>query len=66
MPYARFTAYNVLGASVWAVAVALLGYLFASNLRLLRHILTDVGIVAVLAAAGLFYLIYLRRREERL
>jgi membrane protein DedA with SNARE-associated domain len=66
MPYARFTVYNVLGASVWAVAVTLLGYLFAANLGLLRHILTDVGIVAVLLAAGLFYLIYVRRREERL
>jgi hypothetical protein len=29
-------------------------------------LLTDVGTVAVVVAVGLFYLIYVRRREERL
>jgi len=67
MPFGRFTLYNVLGASAWAVLVAALGYAFASNLGLLRRILTDFGIVALVAVALVLYFLFLRResRESR-
>ncbi len=65
MPFRRFTVYNVLGASLWAVLVTFLGYVFAANLGLLRRILTDFGIVALVAAALVLYVLFLRSRESR-
>ncbi len=64
MPYGIFTFYNILSALVWAALIGTLGYTFASNLRLLRHILTDTGLIVlgVLLIIGL--VLYTRRERE--
>ena len=63
MPYAIFTFYNLLSALVWAALIGSLGYAFASNLRLLRHILTDAGLIA-LGVILIIGLILYNRRER--
>jgi membrane protein DedA with SNARE-associated domain len=49
--FRTFTAYNILGAVVWASLISLLGYAFAHNLSALRHLMTDTGLIVLAAIA---------------
>jgi membrane protein DedA with SNARE-associated domain len=62
--FRRFTVYNILGAAVWATVISLLGYAFAHNLRLLRHLMTDTGLI-VLGALVVAAIIAWKRYERR-
>ena len=61
--FGLFTFFNVLGAIAWAIVIGLLGYLFAHNLPLLRHLLTDTGLI-VLGAIAVVAVIAWTRRER--
>ena len=53
MPYARFTAYNVIGGVAWVVSMLLLGYTAGDALPNLDLVLIAVVIVLSLIPAGL-------------
>jgi membrane protein DedA with SNARE-associated domain len=55
--------FNVLGAVAWAILIGLLGHLFAHNLPVLRHLLTDTGVI-VLGAMVVVGVIAWTRRER--
>ncbi len=61
--FGLFTLFNVLGAVAWAVLIGMLGYLFAHNLPVLRHLLTDTGLI-FLAAVVVIAVIAWTRRER--
>ncbi len=64
MPYRVFTFYNVLGAFVWATVIGLLGFAFAHNLPVLRHFLTDTGLIVLAAILVIGILLYMRREHQ--
>jgi membrane protein DedA with SNARE-associated domain len=45
--FRTFAFFSVLGAVAWATVIALLGYAFAHNLGTLRHLLSDLGLIAI-------------------
>ena len=64
----RFVLLNALGASVWAIALGVGGYLFGQALEALLGDLKryDVKILGAMAMAGfLFWMIHLYRRRRR-
>jgi membrane-associated protein len=55
MPGARFAAYNVAGAAIWAVVVATAGYVLGGLLDVERHALPiTLGIVLVSVTVGAY------------
>jgi membrane-associated protein len=67
MPYRKFVAVDLAAIAVWAVGVALVGYLLGSNLELVDSILTNFGWIMlgllVLAVGG--RLLWKRYRKRR-
>jgi membrane-associated protein len=67
MPYHRFLAVDLAAIAVWAVGVALLGYLLGRNLELVDSILSNFGWIMlgllVLAVAG--RILWKRYRKRR-
>lgn len=59
MPWARFAAFNALGATTWVVTVALLGYAFGKHweqlLPVFRQVNILLGLVLILVAIGLWW-----------
>jgi membrane protein DedA with SNARE-associated domain len=67
MPVARYVILNVIGAAVWAVALAAGGYALGHALKAILH---DVAswqrwILLGLAIAGVAFFLYSRRREKK-
>jgi membrane-associated protein len=63
MPIRRFTIYNVVGALVWAVVVATLGYILGGFLNVDRNALPiTLGILAVSASPLAIEIVRHRRR----
>lgn len=77
MPARTFVSYELVGATFWAATIALLGYLFGSNLALLDEIIHRIGfslLVALVLIAGSIWLMrrlsnqesHVRARLERI
>jgi len=66
MPAGRFTLANVAGGSVWAVAVAVAGYLAGAGYQALAHRLSVGGeiLVGVVLVCGLVVLLVRHRRAH--
>lgn len=64
MPFARFLAFDVPAIIVWASGIALVGYLFGSNLEFVERVLSRFGLIT-LAILVLFLLgrVWLNRRR---
>jgi membrane protein DedA with SNARE-associated domain len=66
--YLRYSALNVIGSAVWAAAVGLAGYYFG---RAVETLLGDIRayelelMAAVIAAAGVMWLVRFARRRQR-
>lgn len=45
--FRTFMFFNLLGAVAWAALISVLGYSFAHNLGMLRHLLSDMGLIAI-------------------
>jgi undecaprenyl-diphosphatase len=58
MPFLQFVAADVPGAGIWAVAVPLIGYLFAESLTAARRSLGGIGLLILAVLIVLFVLTY--------
>jgi undecaprenyl-diphosphatase len=65
MPFPRFVSAVALAASVWAITVPILGFLFSGSLEAVRSTLGWVGVVVFLVFAGALIFTY-RRMSRRL
>jgi undecaprenyl-diphosphatase len=65
MPFAQFLAAVMIAASVWAVAVPILGFLFSESLEAVRSTLGWVGVAVLILFVGALYFTY-RRMSRRL
>ena len=66
MPFWRFQVFSALGALVWAVAIAVAGYLLGGNLPLIGTILRGIGIGGlVLVVAIAITLVVMQRLAAR-
>lgn len=67
MAQGPFLVWNLVGAALWTVTFATLGYLVGNNWALIERIFKTLGYggVAVVVVAMIGYLIYRRRRESR-
>jgi len=61
------TIFSLLSALTWASAIGLLGYAFAHNLGTLRHLLSDLGLIAIgtIVVVGVISWRVWERREDR-
>ena len=66
MDVRRFSLYTVLGAGIWVVVLALLGYLVGKNEALVSRYLHSATLIALSAVAvlTLFYIVRYRRRQR--
>ncbi|GAB2522934.1 DedA family protein [Spirosoma aerophilum] len=64
----RFTLYNALGASVWAVSVALLGNNLVNGIKQLydTHHPSETTVLLMLAGSGILWLVYRLVKRSRL
>ena len=61
MPAARFLAFNVLGAAIWAVLVTGVGYVFGQSLHWLMADLVkyeEAGVLAIIGVAVLITVVH--------
>jgi membrane protein DedA with SNARE-associated domain len=66
MPFWRFEVFSALGALIWAVAIAVAGYLLGGNLPLIATILRGIGIGGlVLVVAIAITLVVMQRLAAR-
>ena len=66
MPFWRFEIFSAVGALLWAVVIAVAGYLLGGNLSLIATILRDIGIGGlVLVVAIAITLIVMQRLAAR-
>jgi membrane protein DedA with SNARE-associated domain len=65
MPWLTFVAYNMAGAILWAVAIALLGFFFGQSWELLHRWLGRAGLIVGLAVLLVVLLAYVWRRLVR-
>lgn len=67
MPYRRFLFFNFTGATVWAVAVVCVGFLFGNSWQLVQRYLVEVNetVMAAVAVVVLIGLIsyYLKKKQ---
>lgn len=65
MPLARFSLYTSLGAGIWVLVLALLGYFLGANQALLHRYLREITIAAIafVVVSSALYL-WLRRRRS--
>ena len=65
MPLARFSLYTSLGAGIWVLVLALLGYFLGANQQLLHQYLREITIAAagfVVVSFAVYFAIRRRRR----
>jgi len=65
MPWAKFVVYNMAGAILWAVAIALLGFFFGQSWELLHRWLGRAGLIVGFALLLIVLLVYVWRRLAR-
>ena len=68
MPIWSFMAYTVLGAGIWNIVLAVIGYFVGDNMDLINKYSHEIGyvIVAVLCIVLLFYTVkYLIKRKKQ-
>lgn len=65
MPWLTFVAYNMAGAILWAVAIALLGFFFGQSWELLHRWLGRASLIVGLAVLLGIGLVYVWRRMAR-
>jgi membrane protein DedA with SNARE-associated domain len=66
MPWRMFFIYNVAGAIVWSITIALIGFFFGEYWDLILRILRGSGVLGlvVIIVALLFRWLYLKRRRR--
>ena len=65
MPWRTFVSYNMVGAIIWAIAIALLGFFFGQSWELLHRWIGRAGFIAGLAVLLVILLVYVWRRLAR-
>jgi membrane protein DedA with SNARE-associated domain len=64
MPYRQFMLYNAVGAVLWGLAFALLGYSLGASWQLAERWISRVGIVIGLLCVGAVTAFWLRRKPR--
>ena len=62
MPWRTFVVYNMAGAILWAIAIALLGFFFGQSWELLHRWISRASLIAGLGVLLVILLIYAWRR----
>jgi membrane protein DedA with SNARE-associated domain len=66
MPVGKFTTYTLLGVTIWAYALALVGDALGSNWEKASHYMTiPTALVAVVLVGGIAYYFVGKRRRAR-
>ena len=65
MPFAVFTAVNVISAVIWAASFAGIGYAIGRNISLMREGLMEIGIAIVVFVVVWYSVKWYRRRTTR-
>ena len=65
MPWGKFVVYNMAGAILWAISIALLGFFFGQSWELLHRWLGRAGLIVGLAVVLVVLLVYVWRKLAR-
>jgi membrane-associated protein len=66
MPWRAFAVFNFLGAAVWVVFIAGVGYLFGQHWHTLLHTMQRVNLAVLILAAAVILYLWWRYRRPRL
>jgi len=64
MSWRRFLAFNAAGGFVWATSIGLGAYFLGQRIERVRSLLGVVGLIAAVAAAAVFWIVF-KRYESR-
>jgi membrane protein DedA with SNARE-associated domain len=64
MPYRRFMLYNAVGAVLWGLAFALLGYSLGASWHLAERWISRVGLIIGVVGVGAAFAFWLRRKPR--
>jgi len=64
MSIAKFSLYTALGAGIWVVVLALLGYFVGANEHLVKEYLRSATIITLIFVAGLILFYYIRHKTK--
>jgi membrane protein DedA with SNARE-associated domain len=59
MPILPFIGFTALGAGIWNIVLALIGYIVGDNMDLINHYSREIGyiILALIALVAIYYII---------
>lgn len=66
MNFAKFSLYTALGAGLWSLILAVLGYVIGENQALIKEYLKQITIVIFIALVIIVVLYYLRNRKKEI
>jgi membrane protein DedA with SNARE-associated domain len=66
MSLAKFSFYTALGAGIWVIVLALLGYFLGENELLVKEYLKQITIMTVLFIVLIIVIYYFIKREKNI
>jgi len=64
MPWRRFAFFNLLGAVLWVMVIAFVGYSFGSRWRVLMHFMKRFDLALAAAFALILAILWWRSRQK--
>ncbi|MDR2904614.1 MAG: DedA family protein [Helicobacteraceae bacterium] len=60
-----FSFFTALGAGIWVIVLALLGYFLGANEEVIKPYLTNAVIITIIAVSALIFIYFIRHKNKR-